>query len=117
MITYLFAGIPVADRAVSMAWYERFVGRPADLIPNEDEAAWEMSGSGWIYIVADPDRAGSALNALIVDDLDAFLAGLREGGIEAGPLETIGGGTRHAIVTDPDGNRLNVGQPPADPAV
>jgi predicted enzyme related to lactoylglutathione lyase len=111
-VTHVFAGIPVADRDTAAAWYERLVGRPPDLIPNEDEAAWRLTDTGWIYIVVDAARAGSALNTLLVDDLDAFLAGLAERGIVSGPVETIGDGVRRAEVTDPHGNRVQVGQPP-----
>jgi hypothetical protein len=116
MVTHVFAGIPVADRDAASGWYERFAGRPPDLIPNEDEAAWQLNETGWIYLIADVGRAGSALHTLLVDDLDAFLAGLAERGIATGPVETLGGTERHAIVTDPDGNRLNVGQPPPQAA-
>ncbi len=111
-VTHVFAGIPVVDRDTAVGWYERFAGRLPDLIPNEDEAAWQMSETGWIYLIADADRAGSALCTLLVDDLDGFLAGLTERGIAADPVEIIGGNVPHTIVTDPDGNRLKVGQPP-----
>jgi len=112
-VTYVFAGIPVADRDAAAGWYERLVGRPPDLIPNDDEAAWRLTETGWIYVIADAGRAGSALNTLLVDDLDAFLAGLAERKVMAGPVKTIGDGVRVTVVTDPDGNRLQVGQPPA----
>src|SRR2546425_2033587 len=109
--THVFAGIPVGDRDAALRWYERFAGGPPDLIPNQDEAAWQLTETGWIYAVVDADRAGSGLHTLLVDDLDAFLAGLAERGIDAGPVETLGGSVRRTIVTDLDGNRLNVGQP------
>jgi hypothetical protein len=110
-VTHVFAGIPVADRDASMSWYERLAGRPPDLIPNDAEAAWRLTETGWIYIVADAERVGSAFNTLLVDNLDAFLADLAERGISAGPIETLGAAARRAIVTDPDGNRLAIGQP------
>jgi predicted enzyme related to lactoylglutathione lyase len=113
MITHLFASIPVADRDVAVAWYERLAGRSPDLIPNEREAARQVRGAAWIYLLADAGRAGSALHTLLVDDLDAFLAELAERGIESGPVETMGEAARFALVTDPDGNRLKVAQPPA----
>jgi predicted enzyme related to lactoylglutathione lyase len=112
-VTHVFARIPVADRAAAVAWYEQFVGRAPDLIPNEDEAAWQMSETGWIYIDVDPPLAGTVLHTLLVDDLDSFLAEVAEHGILAGPVETIGPGVRRATITDPDGNRLNIGQPPS----
>ena len=68
--------------------------------------------TGWIYVIVDSDRAGSALNTILVDDLDAFLAGLGERGIATDPVEIIGVAVRSTHVTDPDGNRLQIGQPP-----
>jgi catechol 2,3-dioxygenase-like lactoylglutathione lyase family enzyme len=116
MITHLFAGISVADRDAAAAWYERLTGRPPDLIPNDREAAWQMSDSGWIYVVEDESLAGSALTTLLVEDLEAFLAGLAERGIAAGPIETIGDEVLRTLVRDPDGNRLQIGQPPRQTA-
>jgi catechol 2,3-dioxygenase-like lactoylglutathione lyase family enzyme len=111
-VTHVFASIPVADRDAAARWYERFVGRLPDLIPNDGEAAWRLTDTGWIYVIADPDRAGEALHTLLVDDLDAFLASLAERGIVAEAITTIGDGVRRTMVTDPDGNRLQLGQPP-----
>jgi hypothetical protein len=111
-VTHLFAGIPVADRDAAVGWYERFVGRAPDLVPNKDEAAWELRPTAWICLIADPDHAGSAHHTMLVDDLDAFLLGLRERGIAAGPVEIVAGNVPRATVTDPDGNRLSAGQPP-----
>jgi hypothetical protein len=112
-VTYLFAGIPIVHRDTAARWYERLFGRPADLIPNDDEAAWRVTETGWLYIVADAARAGSAYHTLLVDDLDAFLAGLAERGVTTSPVQTIGGGVRRTEARDPDGNRVQIGQPPA----
>lgn len=116
VVTYLFAGIPVGNRDSALGWYKRLTGRPPDLIPNEHEAAWRMTDTGWIYVIADPDRAGSALNTLLVDDLDRFLAGLAERDIKAGPVQTMDNGVRVTMLTDPDGNRLQLGQAPTPTA-
>ncbi len=110
-VTHVFLGIPVVDRADAIDWYTRLIGHPPDMLPNEREAAWQLAGAGWLYVLVDPPRAGSSLNTLLVDDLDGFLAGLAERRIDAGPVETIGEGVRQAIVTDPDGNRLKIAQP------
>ena len=112
-VTHVFLGIPVVDRATAIDWYARLSGHPPDMLPNEREAAWQLAGAGWLYVLVDPPRAGSSLNTLLVDDLDGFLAGLAERRIEAGPVETIGDGVRQAIVTDPDGNQLKIAQPPS----
>ena len=39
----LFAGIPVADFAAALAWYERLLGFPPTFFPNDREAVWELS--------------------------------------------------------------------------
>jgi catechol 2,3-dioxygenase-like lactoylglutathione lyase family enzyme len=110
-LTHVFAGVPVRDREDAVRWYTQLVGRPPDLSPNDEEAAWRLTDSGWLYVVVDAERAGSGLHTLLVDDLDAFVAGLAERGIEAEPVESLGGAVRRTLVTDPDGNRLNVGEP------
>jgi hypothetical protein len=80
-------------------------------VPNEREAAWELHEGAWVVLIADPERAGSALHTLIVADLDGFLAAARERGVEPGPVEPVGEGMRQSIVVDPDGNRLKVAAP------
>jgi hypothetical protein len=39
-----------------------------------------MSETGWIYVIADAQRAGSTLHTLLVDDIDELLVALRERG-------------------------------------
>jgi predicted enzyme related to lactoylglutathione lyase len=111
-VQHLFASVPVADRDVALDYYERLFGRSPDLIPNEIEAAWELTESSWIYLIVDPGRAGSGLNTLLVDDLDEFVASAGERGIVAAPVHVVGAGTRQTILVDGDGNRLKVGQQP-----
>jgi len=106
-VTYLFAGIPVADRNSASAWYERLLGRPADLVPNDNEVAWQVAGAGWIYVVGDTERAGSGLLTVLVDDLDRHLSELAARGITAGAIETAPGLFRKAVVSDPDGNTIS----------
>lgn len=112
-IAHVFSSIPVRDRDAAASWYERFFGRPPDLVPNDDEAAWRLTETAWVYVIADAARAGSGLDTLLVDDIDAFLGGLAERGIASGPVTTMAEGVRRTLVTDPDGNRIQVGQPPS----
>jgi len=37
----LFAGIPVADYAAALTWYERLLGSPPAFFPHDTEAVWE----------------------------------------------------------------------------
>jgi predicted enzyme related to lactoylglutathione lyase len=108
-----FAGIGAADYDAQRHWYERFFGRAADLVPNEIEVCWQVTDSAWMYVKADAERAGSAFHTLLVDDLDAWLAGLAERGIASGPVDTHSDGVRVALVTDPEGNTIQLGQVPA----
>jgi catechol 2,3-dioxygenase-like lactoylglutathione lyase family enzyme len=100
-VTHLFAGIPVSDYDAAVAWYERLLGRPPDVLPKEREAMWHVSDAGSIYVVFDAARAGNALVTLAVDDLEERFA--RLAAIEPGP-----GAMPTAVLVDPDGNRLQL---------
>jgi predicted enzyme related to lactoylglutathione lyase len=110
-ITFLFAGVPVADYEAARPWYERLIGREPDMLPHDHEAAWQLSETGWIYVVADAERAGRALVTILVDDLDEWIAGLAERGIACEPIETLPRKVRRTAVVDPEGNRIAFGQP------
>ena len=110
-VSYLFAGIPVADYDTARPWYERLIGRAPDMLPHAREAAWQLSETGWIYVVADAERAGRALVTLLVDDLDTHVAELAERGIVAEAIETVPGKFRRTAVVDPEGNRVTFAQP------
>jgi predicted enzyme related to lactoylglutathione lyase len=111
-ITHVFARIDVAERDAAVAWYERLLGRPPDLIPNEIEAAWDLTTGGWLYIIADEESGPHASSVtLLVDDLDERMRALADRGVEGGPVETISGGARKLTVTDPDGNQIVFAQP------
>src|SRR5262245_22367930 len=108
---HLFAGIGVADYPAMREWYERFMGRPADLVPNEIEVCWQLTDTAWVYVMEDAERAGKAFVTFLVDDLDAQLAELAQRGIASGPVDTLSNGTRTVVVTDPEGNTIQLGQP------
>jgi catechol 2,3-dioxygenase-like lactoylglutathione lyase family enzyme len=112
--TALFAAVHVADLAAARGWYERLAGRPPDLVPNDDEAAWQFTESGWVYVVRDPLRAGASAVTLLVDDLDDRLAGLAARGVAAEAVETYENGVRHVVVVDPEGNTVAFGEVPAE---
>jgi glyoxylase I family protein len=58
-----------------------------------------------MYVVKDAERAGKGLITLLVDDLDAHVAQLKDRGMVPVP------GERRVVVTDPEGNRVTFGQP------
>jgi predicted enzyme related to lactoylglutathione lyase len=109
-VTEVFAGLVVSDYEKAVAWYERFFGRKPDLVPNDTEAAWQATGSGWVYLLADADRAGHGVVTLLLDDLDEMLRQLAERGVSVGPIQTLDGGARKVVTTDPDGNEIGIAQ-------
>jgi hypothetical protein len=56
-INHVFTGIPVADYHAALAWYERFLGRPPDVIVTDSEAMWQVAETGWIYVVGETPSA------------------------------------------------------------
>jgi catechol 2,3-dioxygenase-like lactoylglutathione lyase family enzyme len=113
-ITHTFAGLPVADYAAAYDWYVRLLGRDADMFPHNTECVWRLTSTSSIYVAQDPERAGSALVTLALDDLDDHERRLREASF-AFSDEATGSGPRRLIVSDLDGNRLAFFQDPSPP--
>ena len=109
-INHLFAGIAVADYAAALAWYERLLGQPPDVIVTEREAMWQVAETGWIYVVGNTRRAGHALLTLLVDDLEDQVAELAERGLATGAIDTVPGVVRKAVITDLEGNMITLGE-------
>jgi hypothetical protein len=82
----LFASVPVTvtDLGATTGWYEQLFGRPADIVPNENEIMWSIAGNGWLYVVRDPERAGRTVVTISVSDLDQFVADLASRGSRMG---------------------------------
>ncbi len=111
VVNQMFAGTSVTDFETARAWYERLMGRPPDLVPHAAEAVWQVTETGWFYIVADAPRAGMGLLTLMVDDLEAHVDGIAQRAIETGTIEwVVPGSVRSVWITDPDGNRIQIGQ-------
>ena len=108
-ISYVFAGLIVADRDKAAGWYARLLGRPADMLPNDAEATWWLADQASLYLLADPDRAGQGVFTLIVPDLDAELARMAADGITPARIEVLEAG-RKSVVEDPDGNEIGLAQ-------
>lgn len=112
----LFAGFPVSAYSTSAAWYERLLGCPPAFLPNEVEAVWELAEHRYIFIKLQPEHAGHAFNLIFLSDLDGFIAGVTERGLNATTHETLPNGVRKVTYSDPDGNVVGFGGNPARPA-
>jgi catechol 2,3-dioxygenase-like lactoylglutathione lyase family enzyme len=107
--SYVFAGLVVSDRDLAATWYAKLLGRPADLLPNDAEATWQLANEASLYVLADPARAGRGVFTLIVADLDAELARLAASGITPARIDELEAG-RKCVIEDPDGNEIGIAQ-------
>ncbi|HEY6474240.1 MAG TPA: VOC family protein [Acidimicrobiales bacterium] len=105
-IEVVFSGVPVTELAAAQDFFERLFGASPDIIVNENEVMWRLADAAWLYVVVDAVRAGDALVAVSVPDLDAALAEIAARGIEPAHVERVGEAERKATVTDPDGNTV-----------
>ena len=105
----LFAGIPVADYAAALQWYERLLGSPPTFFPHDTEAVWELAEHRYVYIVQQPEHA---MHTLFVDDLDALVAQIANRGLSPFERETYSNGVRKITYRDPDGNEIGFGGAP-----
>ena len=106
-IDHVLAVVPVADFDAAHAWYERLFGRPADNLPMEGRLVeWRVTGSGWVQVTRDADRAGSALLNFAVDDLDQHVADVSGRGLAPGAIQAVNKGVQLSAIRDPDGNTV-----------
>lgn len=108
----LFAGIPVADLAAALVWYERLLGFPPTFFPNDAEAVWELAEHRYVYIEQLPEHAGHAKHTLFVADLDTLVAEIADRGLDPTLRETYDNGVRKITYRDPDGNEIGLGGSP-----
>ncbi|MGW1539117.1 VOC family protein [Streptomyces sp. NPDC002309] len=110
-IRTVYAVIPVADFAAARAWYERLWGRPADRDPLSGLAEWEVTRGGAIQLLHEPDRAGSAMLTLAVEDVADEVRLVAERGLDLGAVqETSDARYRVAAANDPSGNVVTLAQ-------
>ncbi len=107
-VDVVFAGVPVRDFDAAHTWYSTFFGRPPDVMAHEREVMWRCADPAWLYVVHDEPRAGNALVALLVADLDAAVAEIAERGITGGQATREGDSARKVSFTDPDGNEISL---------
>jgi catechol 2,3-dioxygenase-like lactoylglutathione lyase family enzyme len=107
-IEVAFTGVPVSDLPRGQDFFERLFGSSPDVVVNENEVMWQVADAAWLYVVVDPARAGHALAAVSVPDLDAALEDLASRGIEPAIIEQPGPAARKATFHDPDGNSVAI---------
>jgi predicted enzyme related to lactoylglutathione lyase len=104
------------------AWYEKHLGlqrqaqeavvfnwRHADDPEKSGMTVWSIFPKDTKYF--DPSRSSFMMN-FIVEDLDGLLAALREEGVEVDPKREDYDYGRFAWIMDPEGNRIELWEPP-----
>ena len=101
----------VADLQSAKRWYAELLGKP----PYFDESFYVGFDVGGYELGLNPDISriqpgpGGAMLYWGVSNADTALGRLLElGATQVEPVTDVGGGIRHAIVTDPFGNLLGV---------
>jgi hypothetical protein len=108
----LFAGIPVTGYARARKWYEQLLGSPPAFFPHDTEAVWELADHRYVYIVEQPEHAGHARLTVLVENLEAMVAGIGERGIEPTSRESYPNGMQKISYHDPDRNEISFGGAP-----
>jgi len=111
-IDHVQMAMPAGAEDAARAFYVDVLGLTERPKPPELAArggAWFESGAMRVHLGVDPDfsPAKKAHPALVVDDLDALLARLRERGRQVDPPETLEG-RRRTHIHDDFGNRIEL---------
>ncbi|MGV8874054.1 MAG: VOC family protein [Rhodococcus sp. (in: high G+C Gram-positive bacteria)] len=106
LFRYVCAVAAVRDIDLANAWYARLFDRPADNNPMPSLVEWQAAPSAWVQVTVDPDRAGSSMFNVAVDDLESFVDSARSRGVEFGDIIGANKGVRLCTVLDPDGNTI-----------
>ncbi|CAM5346790.1 VOC family protein [Rhodanobacter lindaniclasticus] len=107
------------DPAALSAWYAKHLGLTAEawggVVFAEDEQ--RPGYTLWSPFAADTDYFGTGAQSYMlnfrVDDLDALLAQLRAAGVEVDERIEQSDFGRFGWITDPEGTRVELWQPPA----
>ena len=107
--------LPTTDVARSVAFYERFLGLSVQFT-NGDPVGFVILGEGEaeLHLTLVTHHKASSYNAahLLVGDAEALYQLLEQAGVRiVKGLRDADHGLRGFVFCDPDGNRIDVGQP------
>lgn len=100
----------VASHDASLAWYERFFGRPADARPMPNCREWRLAADVFFQVIELPRRKGETSVAFSVPDLDAQADRLWDAGIALDAPSGVEGSTTMCCTRtcDPEGVALGL---------
>jgi predicted enzyme related to lactoylglutathione lyase len=105
-----YAVMCVSDMERATAWYEKLLGRAPDARPMDWLVQWWREGGG-VQVWRDTERAGHSLTTIIVTDMATERKRLAAAGLTLGE-DTQGDWGIIAQISDPDGNRITLAEPP-----
>ncbi|HZY67633.1 MAG TPA: VOC family protein [Devosia sp.] len=107
----IYACAAAADFERTVAWYSKFMGRAPDDQPMPGMAQWRNMGAAGIQVWYEPEHAGHSRLTIVAPDMTREHARLESDGISLG--EVISGDFgKVAQLTDPEGNRIALTEPP-----
>lgn len=117
-IDHVQLAMPAGREADAVAFYQGLLGIPEAPKPAHLAArggCWFEDGSLKVHLGVDPDfrPARKAHPALLVEDLPALVASMREAGVAVRDDEPLDGYDR-VYVDDPFGNRIELIEPKPD---
>ncbi len=104
--TSVTIGVPVRDLDAARAWYERVLGKVADIEPDPGIVEFEVHPGSWLQLYVG-DRTVFRIG---VKDVEAARDRLVTMGIGVGPIERVEGVIAFVEFSDPDGNHLSLYQ-------
>lgn len=107
----LFAVVCVSDLERSVEWYGRLFGRDADARPMDGLAEWHHGEGSGLQLVQDAEKAGRSLLTVVTPSLLGARRDLSARRLDLGPSLEGDFGVL-AQMSDPDGNRITVAEPP-----
>jgi len=110
----LFAELSVKDYPLALEWYERLLGGPPVMYPNDIEAVFELAEHQYLVVEHRPDHAGHGQVTIFSDDFDARIEAITARGVEPAERETYENGVRKVTYHDPDGNEVGFGGGPVE---
>ena len=112
-MTSIIPMLPVKSMPASVVWYGKL---GFSVLDRNDEWRWAMLACGDCRLMVDqsintdPKATRMSVLYLYPDDIVAYHAMLRANGVEIPDLETSFYDMIECRITDPDGNRLWIGQ-------
>lgn len=110
-IAEIFAVACVTDMERSVDWYTRLIGRAPDDRPMEGLVQWRVGNGAGLQLVLDGKRSGSSLITIVTPEMDLARKRLAAASLELEP-DIQGDFGVLAQISDPDGNRLTLAEPP-----